>query len=303
VAQRLYKSMACVAVSASAVVWSAPTGAQPVVSWGQITAQTVVVPDARIQYGADEKRFGDLRLPAGPGPHPVGVVLHGGCWQSEYDLLHIEPVSAALTKAGIATWTLEFRRIGQAGGGWPGTFADVAQGTDYLTTLAKKFPLDLTRVVLIGHSAGGHLALWLAARHNLSRASPLFSASPLGVRGVVSLAGIGDLRAYREGSRDCNASVEQLMGGSPKKLPDRYAQADPIELLPLGVPVRLLHGALDPIVPVAQSRSFAAQARAKGDDAQLVLIENAGHFDVIAPFAPAWASVEQAVLQLLARKD
>jgi acetyl esterase/lipase len=297
-AQRLYNRLSATLVACGTLA-AFRAGAQPPVSWERIQAQTVSPPDARIQYGPDESRFGDLRLPAGPGPHPVAVVIHGGCWMSEYDLVHIEPASAALTKAGVATWTLEFRRVGQRGGGWPGTFVDVAQGTDYLRTLARKFPLDLNRVVLVGHSAGGHLALWLAARHNLPRGSRVSSEAPLAVRGVVALAAIADLRAYREGSRDCNAAVDGLIGGPPKKFGERYAQADPIELLPIGVPLRLLHGAIDPIVPPEQSRALAALAQARGDDARVVLIEKAGHFDLIAPFGSAWAKVEEAALDLL----
>jgi acetyl esterase/lipase len=228
----------------------------------------------------------------------VAVIVHGGCWQSEFDIEHIRPVSAALANAGIATWTLEFRRVGDGGGGWPGTFTDVAQGADYLRTLADRFPLDLKRVVLVGHSSGGHLALWLAARHHLQRESPLYSADPLRVRGVVSLAGITDLRSYASPG-GCGASVEFLVGGMPRKVPERYAQANPIEMLPLGVPVRLLHGSLDRIVPVEQSQRFADAARAQGDDARVDLIDGAGHFDLIAPFSPVWARIEAAVVSLL----
>jgi acetyl esterase/lipase len=293
VALRLAESLLCLALSANA-------SAQSLVTWQQISDQTVTPPDARIQYGEDERRFGDLRLPPGPGPHPVAVVIHGGCWRSEYDLMHISPLSVALAKAGIATWTIEFRRIGDEGGGWPGTFNDVARGTDYLRTLALKFPLDLGRVVLVGHSAGGHLALWLAARRNLPKTSPLFSDTPLPVRGVVPLAGITDLRRYREGPGGCNAAVERLLGGSPGKFPERYAQTSPIELLPLGVPTRLVQGSIDPIVFVEQAKRFATQASAKGDDAQIVQIDGAGHFDVIAPFAPAWSTIERTILSLIA---
>ena len=288
--------------SASVALFTAcaPTAPRGVVTWGEITSQPVPAAGERIQYGSDPLQFGELRLPSGNGgPYPLAVVIHGGCWQSEYDLRHIANVSAALTRAGIATWTLEYRRIGNPGGGWPGTFEDVARGTDYLRTLAQRYPIDLDRVALVGHSAGGHLALWLAARHNLPRESPLFTADPLRVRGVVSLAGITDLRTYSAGAGNCNQSVAQLLGGSPEAVPDRYAQASPIELLPLGVPQRLIHGALDPIVPVEQSRRFEARARASGDDSRVVLLEGAGHFDVIAPFAPAWKSVEEAVRSLI----
>jgi acetyl esterase/lipase len=245
--------------------------------------------------------FGDLRVPRGAGRFPVAVIVHGGCWRSQYDLVHLGSLAAALGDAGIATWSLEFRRIGDAGGGWPGTFDDVAQGADHLRTLARECPLDLERVVLVGHSAGGHLALWLAARKKLPAESPIRSANPLAVRGVVALAGIADVRGYGSLPGFCNDSVELLLGGSPKKVPERYAQANPFELLPFGVPLRLVHGALDTIVRLEQSQRFVAEARAKGDDARAVVIDAAGHFDLIAPFSPAWPTVEKTVLALVGR--
>lgn len=270
------------------------------VTWDEIVAQTAPPADHRESYGADPLQFGELRLPAGgAGPHPVAVLLHGGCWRSEYDLGHVAPVSEALARAGVAVWTPEYRRIGDPGGGWPGTFQDVAAATDHLRHLAERFPLDLSRVVLVGHSAGGHLALWLAARGELAAGSELARPDPLPVRGVVSLAGITDLREYAAGTGNCNAAVPQLLGGGPETVPERYAQASPIERLPLGVPLRLVHGARDPIVPLSQSERLAERARARGDDAQVIAIDGAGHFDVIAPFAPAWAAVQQAVLELL----
>ena len=269
------------------------------VTWAEIAALPVPSAAHRVEYGNGPFQFGELRLPEGAGPHPVAVVIHGGCWRSEYDLQHISHLSAALTRAGVATWTLEYRRIGNSGGGWTGTFEDVAQGTEHLRTLAQRFPLDLSRVVLVGHSAGGHLALWMAARRNLPQESPLYSPAPLPIQGIVSLAGITDLRSYGSGNGSCNAAVAQLLGGTAEEVPDRYAQANPIELLPLGVPQRLLHGTLDPIVPLEQSQHFEARAQSHGDDAQVWLIGGAGHFDLIAPFAPAWVRVEQAVHALL----
>lgn len=270
------------------------------VTWEEISSLPAPAADHRISYGNDPLNFGDLRLPNGPGPHPVAVVIHGGCWRSENDLRHVSHLSAALTRSGIATWTLEYRRIGDKGGGWTGTFSDVAGGADYLRTLAKRFPLDLRRVVLVGHSAGGQLALWLAARRNLPRQSQLYSKDPLLVRGVVSLAGITDLRSFSVGSAYCNASVAPLLGGTPEEVPERYAQASPIELLPFGVPLRLLRGSLDPIVSIEQSARFAKRAQDTGDPVEVWQIEGAGHFDLIAPFAPAWTRVERAVVSLLA---
>lgn len=270
-----------------------------IVSWEQISDLPLPAADDRIQYGGNPLMFGDLRLPKGEGPHPLAVVIHGGCWRSENDIGHISHLSVALTRAGIATWTLEYRRVGNAGGGWPGTFEDVARGTDYVRRLAQQFPIDLKRVVLVGHSAGGHLALWLAARSNLLQQSSLFTSDPLRVRGVLSLAGITDLRTFGKGVGYCNASVAMLLGGGAEEVSDRYAQASPIELLPIGVPLRLLHGTLDTIVPVQQSRDFAQRARSKGDDAQAVTIEGAAHFDLIAPSSPAWKTVERTVSSLL----
>jgi acetyl esterase/lipase len=275
---------------------------RPPVSWEEIAALPRPPADHRASYGSDPQQFGELRLPPGPGPHPVAVVVHGGCWRDRFTLDHITPLSAALTRAGVATWTLEYRRVGNAGGGWPGTFLDVARGTDHLRELARTHPLDLSRVVTVGHSAGGHLALWLAARPKLPRESPLHAPDPLPLRGVVPLAAISDLAAYAPGPPgSCNAMVPEVMGGTPAEVPARYAQGSPVELLPLGVPVRGVHGGLDPVVPLEQSRRYEARARAAGDDARLRAVEGAGHFDVIAPHAPAYRAVEEAVRELTAR--
>jgi len=266
------------------------------VSWYDISKLKVPLADQRIRYRDNPLTFGDLRLPKGSGPHPLAVVIHGGCWQSEYDLEYISHLSAALTKKGVATWTIEYRRIGDPGGGWTGTLEDVSNATDYVHTLAEKFPIDLNRVILIGHSAGGHMALWLAARKNLPKQSNLYRPSPLVVRGVIGLAAISDLRAYGQGSGSCNRSVAPLMGGT-----DHFAIANPIELLPLRVPVRLIHGTKDPIVPVEQSSRFAVEAVRKGDDARSLPIDGAGHFDVVAPFSPAWAVVERTIMEMVAK--
>ena len=287
--------MACRSSRAPESASSQPLG------WQDIADLNIPPADQRIPYGEDPLQFGDLRLPKGAGPFPVAVILHGGCWLSEYDLKHYGPLSAALAQAGIATWNLEYRRVGNPGGGWPGTFQDVARGVDHVRTLAQKYPLDLQRVVLVGHSAGGHLALWLAARPKLPKDSPLASPDPLRIRGVVSLAGIVDLRAYAAGTGSCNVATPQLMGGLPAEVPERYAQASPAELLPLGVPQRLVHGEQDPIVPLEQVQAFQKRARAAGDDAQLVPLAGMGHFDLIAPTSPAYAEVEKAVRALVSR--
>ena len=254
--------------------------------------------DHRIAYGADLLQFGDLRLPKSSGPHPVAVVIHGGCWLSEYNLDYVASLCAELTRVGVATWSLEYRRIGDPGGGWPGTFEDVAHGIDHLRTLADTYPLDLNRVVVLGHSAGGQLALLLAARRRLPRESPLYSANPLPIQGVVSLAGVTDMRYFAVKGL-CAAAASRLLGGSPSEVPSRYRQTSPINGLPLAVPQRLIHGALDRIVPLALVRRYATAARKSGDDVKLPVLEEAGHFELIAPQSSAWSTVREAILSLL----
>jgi len=252
--------------------------------------------DHRIAYGSNEFQFGELRLPKGAGPHPVVIVIHGGCWMSQYGLSYMSHLSAALTEVGVATWSIEYRRIGNQGGGWPGTFEDASRAADHLRTLAKSHPLDLNRVVAMGHSAGGHLALWLAARKHLPKDSPVYSPDPLPLRGVVSLAGITDLRGA---GTACDENVPQLMGGSAQENPAIYNQASPIELLPLGIPSAIVQGDSDNIIPLAMPKDYAGAAKKKGDDAKLVVIEKAGHFEVVDPKSFAWEAVRNEVLALL----
>ncbi len=279
-------------------VFSHPIQAQSV-SFADIQKLPKPPADHRLAYGDDPLQFGELRLPKTKGKHPVVVVVHGGCWFAEYDLHHLAAFSDALTKLGVATWTIEYRRIGDKGGAWPGTFQDVAKGTDYLREVAKKYPLNLRRVVVIGHSAGGQLALWLAARKNLPKTSELYSAHPLPLVGVVSLAGISDLKKYRP---NCDESVTKLLGGSPAEFADRYQQTSPIELLPLKVPTILMHGKQDRIVPIELGREFQQSAKRKGDDVTLLTLDTTGHFDWISPVAPVWEIVTTSVRSLLKLK-
>lgn len=244
--------------------------------------------DERIPYGKDPLQFGDLRVPKGDGPHPVAIVIHGGFWRAAYDLEHIGHLCAALKQAGVATWSLEYRRIGNPGGGWPGTLEDVDLGAKHLKTIAIPYHLHLNRVIAMGHSAGGHLALWLGSRRN----------SALG--GIVSLAGVADLRRAWE-LKLSNTVVADFLGGSPDEVPDRYREASPIELLPLGIPQKLLHGTKDANVPYEISKRYVDAAVACGDKAELVTLENADHFQLIDPRAKEFGEVQEAVLALLKR--
>ena len=278
------------------LVLVARTGHAQELTFRDVEKLPVPAPGRRIPYGGEPLQFGELRLPKGKGPHPVAVIIHGGCWLSEYDLRHVGSFAAALTGAGFATWSLEYRRVGNPGGGWPGTFQDVARGTDYIRSLRRTYPLDLKRVVVVGHSAGGQLALWLASRRRLLKDSPLYAPTPLPLRGVVSLAGITDMKKFRPG---CGDAVTKLLGGPPEEFPERYRQTSPVELLPLGVRQWLIHGARDRIVPLEQSRQYKAAAAAKGDDARLTVLDDAGHFELIAPQSKAWTAVIEAVRTLL----
>ena len=254
-------------------------------------------PDERLPYGEDAQQFADLCLPEGAGPHPVVVLVHGGCWRAAYGLEHLSPLAKALSNEGVAVWSLEYRRLG-SGGGWPHTFLDVAAGADSLRGAADKHALEVERVVTVGHSAGGHLALWLAGRPRLPRESPLFKENPLRVRGAVSLAGIPDLeRALEE--KVCGTAAGELLGGGPGAAPERFAQASPARLLPLGVPQHLLNGDRDEIVPAAYAHPYAEAARLRGDEVTWTLLPDAGHFELVVPGSAVWPRVRGAVLGLL----
>ena len=240
--------------------------------------------NARLAYGSNPLQFGDLRLPRGEGRHPVAVVIHGGFWRAAYNLDHIGHLCAALTAVGLATWNLEYRRMGNIGGGWPGSFEDTLRGADHVSALAEKYPLDAKRTITVGHSAGGHLALLLAAQQR--------------VRGVVSLAGIADLRRAWELGLSNNA-VASFLGGSPQEVPDHYKQASPLERLPLGVPQRLVHGMKDDVVPLEISENYVRAAKAAGDDANLVTLVGSGHLELIDPRSGEWPVIQQTVLSLL----
>ena len=267
----------------------------------QDVARLSVAPaDHCIAYGPDAMQFGELRLPKGSGSHPLAIIVHGGCWLAAFaDLQLMAPVSDALTRAGVATWNIEFRSVDRPGGGWPNTLLDVARAVDHSRELAGQHPIDLKRVVIVGHSAGGHLGQWAAARHRLPESSPLFSKDALSVSGTIGLAGINDLQRYLHESAGCGKSIPRLLGGSPSEVPERYREASPAEMLPLRVKQVLIIGAQDTIVRPEHNRTFAETARKNGDDVQLVVLEGAAHFDVIAPNSAAWPTIEAAVLSIV----
>ena len=259
-------------------------------------------PTRRVSYGTDSLQFGELRIPDGPGPHPVAVLIHGGCFKATYaDRRDLAPMGDTLTAEGIATWNIEYRRVGHPGGGWPGTYLDVGRAVDHLRTLANEHALDLSRVVVVGHSAGGHLAMWTAARHRLPPESPLYSADPLPIRGVVNLAGPVDLTANIAGYQSlCRDSViTGLMGGTPETVPERYAHASAIRHVPLGVPQLFVIGDHEDFVPQRFAEAYVHAASAAGDSIRLLVLPRTGHFEVAMPTTEVWAPIAAGVRSLL----
>ncbi len=241
--------------------------------------------DVRLAYGADPNQFGDLRLPKGKGPFPVAMNIHGGFWRAKYDLAHAGHLCAVLTSKGIATWNLEYRRAGNPGGGWPGTFEDVANGFRFLPQIAKRYNLDPSKSVVMGHSAGGQLAFCLAA-HEPS------------VTRVLSLAGVLNLQQAFD-LHLSNDAVVAFLGGKPSDVPDHYREADPMRLpIPQARQV-LVQGLQDDVIPPAFSRDYVEEKKKRRENVLLAEIPKADHYDLIDPRSAAWPQIEKAIAELL----
>lgn len=265
----------------------------------EVLSRPAPPPDVVLRYGPGREQIADLRLPPGRGPAPLILLLHGGFWRAEYDRTHLGPLATALAEHGYLVCTPEFRRTGQQDGGWPGTFDDIALATDTLSKLvASSAEVDGDRIALVGHSAGGHLALWAASRHRLPPGSPWRRSTALPIRGVLSLAGISDVtECARRELDDCAAQL--LLGGEPEEVADRYAAADPMRLLPTGQRTVLLHGTDDVIVPLEMSRRYVEAATATGDDASRLSLGGIEHFGPIDPRSAAWPAVISALEGLM----
>jgi acetyl esterase/lipase len=267
-------------------------------------------PDQRISYGADALEFCELRLPAGRGPFPVAIIIHGGCWSAELPGLPAaatsldltRPMAEELRRMGIATWNVEFRRFGNPGGGWPGSYQDLSHAADLLRDLAPKYQLDLSRVIAMGHSSGGQLALWLAARHKLPKTSEIYTPNPLDLAGVVDLDGPPDLAAFRYIERSvCGIpAVTKFIGGAPSQFPERYAQGGASKLLPLGIPQELFSLGRAGQDWTDISIAYERAAKQAGDRAHLTVLSTATHFDWLNPESQPWKQVANSISALLA---
>jgi acetyl esterase/lipase len=262
----------------------------------------------RLQYGSAQQQFGVLYLPANSQPTtqlPTILLIHGGFWRAAYDLTLMDGLAKDLVQRGMAVWNIEYRRVGEAGGGYPGTLQDVAAATDYLATITKTYALDIQRLISIGHSAGGHLAFWLAARPKLPTTNDLLlpqAPHPLHFKGAISLAGVVDLELAWHLNLGNNA-VEHFMGGKPATIPKRYALASPASLVPLDVPQVLIHGTNDTRVPLEVSQTYLRKARAAGTNnnaINLVELPATDHMELIDPNSKAWNKTIEALKRLLA---
>ncbi len=266
-----------------------------VITFQQVLDLPARKPDSIIPYGDDPAQFGELWLPAHATslPAPLVILIHGRCWQSAFARPHTHPVSAALADGGYAVWAIEYRRIGDPGGGWPGTFKDVAAAVDFADTLNEK-TIDRDRVLLVGHSAGGHLASWAASRTDLPRTSELYSSAPLKVAGITGLAAIVDLEKYALGASSCERATIDLMGGTPGEVPGRYRQASPRRLAQ-HPNTWMVHGINDLIVPIDQLTGLRLPR------SRMVTVPGAGHFDLIYPASTAFEAVKKTIAEALSQ--
>ncbi len=269
-------------------------GASAQESFEELLARPRPTVDRHITYGTDADQFGDLYLPKTNGPHPVVVLIHGGCWSKRLPGLDLMALLAGdLRDHGFAVWNIEYRRLG-GGGGYPATFVDAGAAIDRLRGLAQESNLDLHHLVLVGHSAGGHLALWAAGRNRLPVSSPLHQEHPLAVSAVVTLSGINDLSAFRErGPGVCGEprTVDRLVDAAGRVNANLYNDTSPAAMLPLGIKQFIVTASGDDVVPAEFGRDYAAHARTAGDAVQYLNVPDAGHFELIDPRSAAWKQI------------
>jgi acetyl esterase/lipase len=281
--------------------------------WPALLQRARPEPDSTISYGDDQMQKVDLWLPKGSGPHPTVLMVHGGCWQTEIaDRRIMNWIADDLRKRGIAVWNIDYRGVDRSGGGYPGTFADAAAAADSLARHAAGHKLDVRPLVAVGHSAGGHLALWLAARGAVHRrpgpliphGSPVLATDPLPIEAVVSLGGLPDLElaATPPGSGCGTEIIEKLVGPPTLSSRNVYADTSVPRLAPLGVRQVLINGLQDRIIPTAYAEDYAKKMRAAGDKVKVRMIDRTGHVELIAPETAAWAATVEEIEAALGRK-
>jgi acetyl esterase/lipase len=281
--------------------------------WPALLERARPEPHSTIAYGQDPMQKVDLWLPTGRGPHPTVLMVHGGCWQTEIaDRRIMDWIADDLRKRGIAVWNIDYRGVDRAGGGYPGTFADAAAAADALRVHASRLRLDISPLVAVGHSAGGHLALWLAARRSaaarspgplIPSGSPLTGGNPIAIDAVVSLGGLPDLElaATPPGSGCGTEVIEKLVGPPTLSSRNVYADTSVPRLAPLGARQVLINGLQDRIIPTAYAEAYARTMRAAGDKVKVRMIDRTGHVELIAPETAAWAATVEEIQNELGR--
>ena len=284
-------------VAATQPVAAAAAADTQLMKWPDLLTRPRPAPSATVAYGSDPLQVVDLWLPKGRGPHPTVLMVHGGCWQTEIaDRTIMNWIADDLAQRGMAVWNIDYRGVDRPGGGYPGTYLDAAAAADALRANARRYNLNLSRLVATGHSAGGHLALWLAARPRLPAASPFRSADPLPIRTVVSLGGLPDLeQAARPPGSGCGTEVIGRISGG------RLAETSVPRLAPIGVRQVLVNGLQDRIIPTHYATDYAAAMRARGDKVTVRMVDRTGHVELIAPDSAAWRVAVEEIGKALRR--
>ena len=268
----------------------------PLISAEDYTHFPVVAPDFTYKYGEDPNQFGELYLPSpSDTAYPVIILVHGGCYRAQYDLKPLGGLCKALVAEGFAVWNIEYRRAGN-GGDYPNMFLDVAQSADYLRQIAETHHLNLDKVMTVGHSAGGHIALWLAGRHKIPTSSDLYIENPLPIKNVIVLAGMVDaVHAIEHGI--CEGGLAIVMGGEPDTAPANYQVADPRALIPIGIPQTHIIGDQDDEM-MENFKSYLEVAKQNGEPVKLIVPPDAGHFEIVALSSKAWQTVRDTIIDM-----
>ena len=292
----LLSGLALAACAVSAPLPSPPRGPDGLMVWPDLLERPRPRPSATFRYGDGALQVADAWVPEGPGPHPAVIMVHGGCWQTEIaDRRIMNWIADDLRRRGIFVWNIDYRGVDRPGGGYPGTFHDAAAAADALREHATQYNLDLSRLVATGHSAGGHLALWLAVRPRLPAGSPLRTPNPIPIHAVLSLGGLPDLEEAARSENGCgNEVVGRLTSGN-------FADTSVPRLAPIGARQVLINGIQDRIIPVAYAEGYAAPMRAAGDDVRVRMIDRTGHVELIAPESAAWAAAAEEIERALHR--
>ena len=258
-------------------------------------------PTATIAYGSAPSQYAELFRPSGRGPFPVVVLVHGGCWTVKFGgITQMRNVAGALAARGIAVWNVEYRRVDEDGGGYPGTYLDVNAALDKLAEQAAAYQLDTARIVAMGHSAGGQLVQWIAGRARIAPSSPLFHARPVPVREIISLGGLADLRHQKDLiKKSCGRDIDQLAGLPSAERPDVFSDTNAAELVPNGSRTLLITGALDTISPPSAAYAYAARVQTAGDQASVLILPGASHYDEVAASSPSWKLILPAIERAL----